>query len=211
MRLLTVLVTSTALMFFTAAAPAAVILEFDQATYQAVNGGTVEIGLVLRDEGSDISTLGLIGAGGRIQQTGGAASLTLQSITPNAAFDFGVTTYPIDAAFPEPAAGDLAGILESAFLPVGVGSNSVLLGTFEFTVNGSAGDVAMLSTADLDSLFDENVLGDFTSLDGILEFGTAQVQVAAVPEPGSLALFAGLFSLGAAFARRRRLTSQLSR
>lgn len=194
------------ILLFQAQSEAGMILEFQETTFETASGGTVEIQLLLRDTmptdslGFDHpSFAGLFGGGGRILQTAGLAGLSISGSDISSPFVM-TTRYPVDAAFPVADPTNVAGLLGVVGFfdpPITPGpDNSILLGTFQFTLTGSPGESATISAAQLDlsPSFIENV-GFAGALDPLIDsYGTATITVAGsnvtpVPEPSSLFLF----------------------
>lgn len=187
----------------------------DNTTSKTVfSGDTVFVDLFLSDPGDDdgLSLEGLTSGGGLIFQASGAASVSSTGAVQGPEFDAPVFQ-------PVPPGG---GVIDSALVfsplfpvpvPAGFGMTSVTVATFQLLVTGNAGDTAILTADVLDPthVTAGNVtFTNFTDLDALLtdfgttpgNFGSVSLQIAAVPEPGSL-LVAGLLSAGVYWRKRR--------
>jgi hypothetical protein len=89
--------------------------------------------------------------------------------------------------------------------PVTTSSNSILLGSFTFTAQGTPGQSTLSFTTIPSNPGGENISGTGADLDPYITDTSISITVVAVPEPGPL-LLGGLLSLGivcACYLRRR--------
>lgn len=185
-------------------------LAFDDLTSSKVvsSGDSVLVDLFLTDtDGSTpMSAAGLSTAGGRLNQTAGAAV-----ITDNLATILGVNAAPwLAFGFAPPAVGPTiaAATTIAPFLAtVGVGATTIQIARFSLMVAGGAGETATITSAAVGIPFIGNISGIFpadTNLDPfITSFGSVDVTIAAAAVPEASTLFMAL-ALGTGFIYRRR-------
>lgn len=196
-------------------------LQFDDAsTSKNVNSGdTVFVDLTLSD--TDGSTLfpaeGLLTGGGRLMQTGGAASLLATAVQDiqNLWTTGALNTSPVSAG----GVNEIAKMLgvTDLFLGPPAGkdtllgtSSTITLARFAVQVTGALGQTAQISSDILGGGVDGiSTFDSFTILDGsITSFGSVNLTItglSTVPEPGTM-LLGGLTAIGGSFVawRRRR-------
>jgi hypothetical protein len=189
---------------------------FDQSAYVVNVGQTVNVNVYLTQTGSTtgLSAIGLNSGGVQLNYNttfvsiAGVGSLTPNNTTYNTStptgFDPVNNSTVVGNGNATIAVGQVSG--ESA-VKAGSGSpntsNSILLGTFQFT-GVSAGTSLVVSTAAFPGS-DVNVLYNGTVIDSMITNSSAAITVVAVPEPGTLIL-TGLLATGIAggYARKRR-------
>ena len=192
-------------------------LRFDSSSYiVAASGGTVEVTMLLSDPDGlqGLNDFGLLQAGARIRQTGGAATLAFTAADIVTDFfdatDPNFLTFPDPGSFPAAAEPDsVAGFTgEIPITATAITGNPIEIGRFTLTVTGNPDDTATIVAADINPapVANEFIIDDAfsTGIDGELTtFGTATITIAPVPEPGAMGLIAlGLFS--PLLQRRRR-------
>ena len=197
--------------FLSRPATADIIYAFDQSNYEVAPNGTVDVSVFLRQiapsagDPVDLGGDGIVSGGVRVffndtPPSDRAEVLALTDISPNPLFDEAFLGADFDLD-PGVSAGFVDSV-DDVFSPL-TGS-SILLGTFRFTAGSIAGEVTNLLATDF-SGFDETVGGDlaFTSLDNFIGQGTATITVAAaVPEPSTFLMLAGIFVIGLGYRRR---------
>lgn len=180
----------------TTSARAGFLLNFDQASYTANTGGSVEVAVYLTEtETSILRTEGLTGAGISVAfNLAPRSSYPAQaiSIDPNPGVndlnDFLITSIvPADGAS-EGVAELMFSIVLSDILFPSPGSSSIFLGVIRFAV-GHEKSTTLLSVDVLDN-GSQFVTGAGRVLDAYISGAMSSVSVAtaAVPEPSSLAL-----------------------
>lgn len=139
----------------------------------------------------------------------GTGTSTVTAANGNASFDDIV----FDAVPPATLAQST--IVNDPVFGSGTGTiRSVLLGTITVTANGNVGDQNLLSLADFSPGADFVIDDGFGTLSFVAEdspgfsYGTATINVTAVPEPSSFALLGLVGAVGAYRLRRRRERSQ---
>jgi hypothetical protein len=200
-------------------------LRFDNNTTSknVTSGETVFVDLTLSD--TDGSTLfpaeGLLTGGGRLMQTGGAASLlgTAVQDIQNLWATGGISTSPGSAG----GVNEIAKMLGATDVFLGpAAGKDVVLGTsstitiarFAVQVTGALGQTAQISSDILGGGTDGfSTFDTFSILDGsITSFGSVDLTItglSAVPEPGTM-LLGGLTAMGGGIVawRRRRVASR---
>lgn len=178
-------------------------LSFDQSSYGPQSGDVINVKVLLTDTGfgtnPTFANQGLYSAGMYIEQTSGpSGALTFQGFTPNPGFD----DWP--NAFYLPMTDGLGGFLGFGNLPdgIGLGSETIELGTFSFLVQGVLGTQITISPAHLPPGINEFVLADGTPIDSLIT--TVPSTITITPEPGTLVLFGVVAGVGAFGYRRRR-------
>jgi hypothetical protein len=196
---------------------------FDSTNYTVGVGQTVNINLYLTQTGS---TTGLSSTGlqsGGVQLNYNTTYVGNSLITPNNNTYSGSAPIGFDPANNTAIIGNGSNGLaigQSALVvgqlgsesPVKAGSgspntsNSILLGTFQFTGVSAGSSLTLTSAAFPGS--DVNVLADGTVIDSLIANSSAVITVTAVPEPGTMIL-GGLLASGIAggYLRRRRLAT----
>lgn len=188
-------------------------LRFDDASIAKTvsSGDTVLIDLYVTDTDGSHPDLpdGLVSGGGRLLQSAGAAALASTGTVANPAFD-GTVVFPQPGG-PGNEVGSVLATTGIFSFPVGFLTSSIQIAQFSFTVTGNAGDSATIDAAILGG----GIIGNSTDFPSALDldplftgFGAVNVNIAAVPEPSTLIVGMGLFSvLG---LRRRRRSVNLS-
>lgn len=177
-------------------------LSFDQSSYGAQSGDVINVKVLLTDTGfgtdPTFANQGLFAAGMYIEQTSGpSGALTLQGFTPNPGFD------SPDGSYSFPTEDGLGGFLGFNLLDgIGLGSETIELGTFSFLVQGVIGTQITISPAHLPPGIEEFVLADGTPIDSLIT--TVPSTITITPEPGTLVLFGVVAGVGAFGYRRRR-------
>ena len=184
---------------------------FDASSYTVGVGQTVNVNVYLTQTGSTtgLSSVGLQSGGVQLNYNTTFVSNSTSQITPNNTSFTGSTPTGFNPLFNYTLSGNGSNGLASgsSILEVSQGSgspvlagsgspntsNSVLLGTFQFT-GVSVGQSLVVSTNSFSGL-DVNVLGDGTVIDSMIQNSSAFINVVAVPEPGTLVL-TGLLAMG---------------
>lgn len=188
--------------------------EFDQGSYNVLTTQTVDIQVFLVGTGTDaasLRTIGLEAYGVQLNYsaTAGAKVLSASDIINNPAFDGGAIT---SATGTSAVANGSVNFGPTTFVRDTVttsGNSRILLATFRFT--GLTAGSALVVTADPNPGLGEananNFLAGGTAIDDMLFASppaTATINVAQVPEPGTMAL-TGLLATGIAGAAVRRV------
>ncbi len=195
---------------------------FDQPIYSVAPGELVDVRISLLETvtGGDVSLLateGLIGASARVvfdlapSPSDPATVETLAHILPNVAeFDdpAGLDT--------DLAPGSSAGFAEAVQIAspavfgtmIAPNQYQIVLGVFRFTAGMVPGETTFLSAMDRSGA-DETITGaSGIVLDGLIQTGSARIEVRPIPEPSSLIL---LMIAAPGFALFRRRASRISR
>lgn len=205
------------LLAFCSPASASIILRLETSDSSTINSGdSVTVNLFLDDDTGLLNAEGLGTGGARLLLDSlSLASVTVNTVTPNAGFDdsFGPTIYGLGDPLPDfapPGYENVAGFYAITDLfspPVGVGTNSVLLGSFALTIVGNPGDTATFlpftlanDPTDSGAFIGTSSFETFSNLDALvtshegLSFTiSSDPNVGTVPEPATLLMFmAGL-------------------
>jgi len=201
--------------------------EFDQATYQALPGETIDVGVYLREEVTSGETPRLASGG----SDGGDGLFTFKfqldfsSVSggsPGAVVN-SVNDVTVDNEFSRDDRSLAAGTLQLAGSEnFGVdsdgefGVNGVALSLTEYRIKlaeiaftaGAAGSETTLLLSSYPDDFLATTFADFTVIDSVANFGSSTIVTSAVPEPSALWVLAGS---GAMCLLRRRKFSDLGR
>jgi prepilin-type N-terminal cleavage/methylation domain-containing protein len=189
---------------------------FAQANYLAAPGGTVDVPVYLKETvGSGTSRLdsngvGMFGAGVVLSfdnpSSTRAKVLTTADISPNAAFNdtaSGKKAVTVATATLSEVT-DFSVFVHADNPTPGLGQYLMTIGTFEFTVGSTPGEVTTILTGQ-NPLGDVNITGDIEALDGVIT--NASMTITTVPEPSVLVLLAtGLLSLVGCTRQKRKFT-----
>ena len=172
------------------------------------DGGVLPPGITLAGEG-------LGSGGGLIAKIAGALIIAPGPITAGPGFD--PTTLVAPVPLPTPGIVNSVLVFGPVFpfpMPVGLGTTSITIATFELFATGAPGDTAVLAADILDPsgfLIGNETFATFTNLDALLGslgapapgagFGSVSLEITTVPAPGASAVIP--MALGALALRRR--------
>jgi hypothetical protein len=183
MRKLCLALTAAAIFLPASAADAGYAFGFDQASYLAAPGGTIDVSVYLQETGaSSLVTDGLTGAGVAVRfdvspvPNQPAQVLSDAGIAASAAFDtlWGKSAQP-SLGYADLSLGAYGSLVYGVETPPDSGTYRVSLGTFTFTAGSASNETTLLLATNYDSTLTNNVTGAFAVLDGLIQNGTASI------------------------------------